>query len=398
MDENNINGIPPLNPSGSGDGFGGGFLGGDSLGSYDSGSGYGQTGTGSQNDFGSLGSYDGGQNGGYGGSGYGQTGTGSQNDFGSLGSYDGGQNGGYGGSGYGQTGTGSQNDFGSLGSYDGSQNGGYGGSGYGQTGTGSQNDFGSLGSNDGGQDSGVGGSTFGGQNNGLGGSTFGGQDSGLGGSTFGGQDSGLGGSTFGGSSMNNAPQDNYDQNFMFSDPSSGYQSGSVGDPAFSSFNNVPRVTTASLPKSNKNTVIKVAIVLLAIAVGVAVYFYVTYGNRKSFKEWSETDDGKSFISRMQNIADTSYRSDEYTINVFVEGEDAFVIALNMTEYQNLSDEELELVTEYTKKTMKSQVSSIARDIKKVREHYKLKEFYLVYRMINADGQVMFDIPIRESDA
>ena len=198
--------------------------------------------------------------------------------------------------------------------------------------------------------------------------------------------------------MNNAPQDNYDQNFMFSDPSSGYQSGSVGDPAFSSFNNVPRVTTASLPKSNKNTVIKVAIVLLAIAVGVAVYFYVTYGNRKSFKEWSETDDGKSFISRMQNIADTSYRSDEYTINVFVEGEDAFVIALNMTEYQNLSDEELELVTEYTKKTMKSQVSSIARDIKKVREHYKLKEFYLVYRMINADGQVMFDIPIRESDA
>ena len=338
MDENNINGIPPLNPSGSGDGFGGGFLGGDSLGSYDSGSGYGQTGTGSQNDFGSLGSYDGGQNGGYGGSGYGQTGTGSQNDFGSLGS------------------------------------------------------------NDGGQDSGVGGSTFGGQDSGLGGSTFGGQDSGLGGSTFGGQDSGLGGSTFGGSSMNNAPQDNYDQNFMFSDPSSGYQSGSVGDPAFSSFNNVPRVTTASLPKSNKNTVIKVAIVLLAIAVGVAVYFYVTYGNRKSFKEWSETDDGKSFISRMQNIADTSYRSDEYTINVFVEGEDAFVIALNMTEYQNLSDEELELVTEYTKKTMKSQVSSIARDIKKVREHYKLKEFYLVYRMINADGQVMFDIPIRESDA
>ena len=181
---------------------------------------------------------------------------------------------------------------------------------------------------------------------------------------------------------------------MFSDPSSNLFGGQNSySPA--SFNNAPTVSVKT-STGNKTGVI-IAILMLLVAAVVATIVIINNNKKVTFREWSQTDEGRAFISKMQSVANTNYDTADYTVKISVRDDDKLVMALKMKVYQEVTPEQMEIVKEYTDKALASQKKSLASDIKRVKEKAKLQDFSVVYEMINANGDFMFDIIVTEND-
>ena len=283
-------------------------------------------------------------------------------------------------------GFGSGNDFNgflggdSLGGYDGGNNDFNSGNSFG-----GNNDFNS-GSSFGGNNDFNSGNSFGGNNDFNSGSSFGGNNDFNSGSSFG---SGMGGNSFGGQGMN-APQDNYDPNAMFSDQSSSL----YGSSPSASFSAPTRTATAAT--GNKTKVIA-ALLLIVIAIAIAVYIIIQNNKTITFREWAQTSEGRSFISKMQTMADTKYGDSDYTINISVKDDDKLLMMLRYKTYQELSQSEIDFIKSYTESAMKEQKKSLAKEIKKIKNECKIENFSIVYEMHNANGDFLYDIVVQESD-
>ena len=332
------------------------------------------------------------------------------------------------GSGFGFSGDGNSNDFddgflGTSGSQD-NNDGSFSGSTYGsqQNGYGTQTDY--SGNTYGSQQNSYGtqtdysGSTYGGQQNSYGtqtdysGSTYGSQQNSYGamngtqtdysGNTYGGQQNSYGTmngtqNDFSGNSFNsmNNNESGYDPNAMFSDPSSSMYGNSGYNPnsTYSSFNTQMQYTTAT--KSGISKYIPVIAIILAVAVGIGVFFYVKYAGQKSIKEWLDTAEGQKAVNEMYQAGLNGSGFSEDDVKVFARSDDELVFLFKTQDFAYVPQEDADALQKYMEQALSSRKSLLSNEIKRLRNAYKLKPFSVVYELVTSSDQILFSVKITE---
>ena len=268
---------------------------------------------------------------------------------------------------------GQQNDYNSM---NGMQN-DYSGNTYG----GQQNDYNSMN----GMQNDYSGNTYGGQQNDY--NSMNGMQNDYSGNTYGGQQNDY-------NSMNGMPN-GYDPNAMFSDPSSSMYGNSGYNPnsSYSSLNTQTQYGTAT--KTGISKYIPVIAIILALAVGIGVFFYVKNAGQRTVKEWLDTPEGKAAVNEMYRtgINNSSFTEDD--VQVFARGDDELVFSFRIQEFTYIPQEEADQLQKYMEQALSSRKSLLANEIKKLRNGYKLKPFSVVYEMVTASDQLVFSVKISE---
>ena len=227
-------------------------------------------------------------------------------------------------------------------------------------------------------------------------------DGGFLGSTYGSQPdnfNSMGGTQndFSGNSFNstNSTESGYDPNAMFSDPSSSMYGNSGYNPnsPYSSFNTQTQYSTVT--KSSISKYIPVIAIILAVAVGIGVFFYVKNAGQKTIKEWLDTPEGKSAVNEMYQAGLNGSNFSEDEVKVFARGDDELVFLFTINDTTYIPQEEADALQKYMDQAIASRRSLISNEIKKLRNGYKIKPFSIVYEMVTASDQIMFSVKITE---
>ena len=194
--------------------------------------------------------------------------------------------------------------------------------------------------------------------------------------------------------MNGMPN-GYDPNAMFSDPSSSMYGNSGYNPnsSYSSLNTQTQYGTAT--KTGISKYIPVIAIILALAVGIGVFFYVKNAGQRTVKEWLDTPEGKAAVNEMYRtgINNSSFTEDD--VQVFARGDDELVFSFRIQEFTYIPQEEADQLQKYMEQALSSRKSLLANEIKKLRNGYKLKPFSVVYEMVTASDQLVFSVKISE---
>ena len=202
---------------------------------------------------------------------------------------------------------------------------------------------------------------------------------------------------FSGNSFNstNSTESGYDPNAMFSDPSSSMYGNSGYNPnsPYSSFNTQTQYSTVT--KSSISKYIPVIAIILAVAVGIGVFFYVKNAGQKTIKEWLDTPEGKSAVNEMYQAGLNGSNFSEDEVKVFARGDDELVFLFTINDTTYIPQEEADALQKYMDQAIASRRSLISNEIKKLRNGYKIKPFSIVYEMVTASDQIMFSVKITE---
>ena len=182
---------------------------------------------------------------------------------------------------------------------------------------------------------------------------------------------------------------------MFSDPSSSMYGNSGYNPnsSYSSLNTQTQYGTAT--KTGISKYIPVIAIILALAVGIGVFFYVKNAGQRTVKEWLDTPEGKAAVNEMYRtgINNSSFTEDD--VQVFARGDDELVFSFRIQEFTYIPQEEADQLQKYMEQALSSRKSLLANEIKKLRNGYKLKPFSVVYEMVTASDQLVFSVKISE---
>ncbi len=152
----------------------------------------------------------------------------------------------------------------------------------------------------------------------------------------------------------------------------------------------PKVTTAvRKPKQNLNPMVLLAIVL-AVIVGVGVYFYITYFGRQSIKQYIDSPKGQTLISEL--LAEEG-SSSQYEVKVYATDNDQLVMEYKLKVYTPVSQTQ--------KNQMKAYIDAakpmLAKEIQTMMDEADIREFSMVYKYINANGDVFGEYEVFLSD-
>ncbi len=244
------------------------------------------------------------------------------------------------------------------------------------------------------------GSTYGSQPDNF--NSMNGTQNGYSGNTYGSQSdnfNSMGGTQndFSGKSFNptNNTESGYDPNAMFSDPSSSMYGNSGYNPnsPYSSFNTQTQYSTAT--KSGISKYIPVIAIILAVAVGIGVFFYVKNAGQKTIKEWLDTAEGQKAINEINQIGLGGSNITEEQVKIFARGDDELVFQFTEFSAMSITQEEADSLQKYMEQALSSRKSLISNEIKKLRNGYKIKPFSIVYEMVTGSGQIMFSVKVSE---
>ena len=151
----------------------------------------------------------------------------------------------------------------------------------------------------------------------------------------------------------------------------------------------PRTVTISKSKQSINPMVILALVL-AIAVGVGVYFYITYFSHQSIKQYIDSPKGQTLISEL--LAEEG-NSSQYDLKVYATDNNQLVMEYKLKRYTPISQSQ--------KNQMKAYIDAakplLAKEIQTMMDDADLREFSMVYKYINANGEVFGEYEIFLSD-
>ncbi len=187
----------------------------------------------------------------------------------------------------------------------------------------------------------------------------------------------------GGFGVNNPQQ--YDPNEPMYKPENSYD---MNAPLYTP-SSAPSTVTINRPKQNSTPMVIVAIIL-AVAVGIGVYFYITRFSNQSVKQFLESAEGKTLISDL--LAEEGSNS-QYDLSVYADGDDKLVCEYKLKSYTTISQSQKDMMKSY----IDAARSTLAGEIEDMMKSYDIREFSFVYKYVNANGDVFGEYEISLAD-
>ncbi len=149
--------------------------------------------------------------------------------------------------------------------------------------------------------------------------------------------------------------------------------------------------TMTPPKSKTNLLAPI-IILVAIAVGIGVFFYIK--NRQiTISEYANTASGQRELADTRREYGDMYKDDGLNFDVYITDNNEFVFEYSYIDYQDFTPDELSYFKEYLDATLEEDRAEYEKIISETMHDNNVAEFSIMYRVRNSDGTLLYEYTI-----